>query len=102
MAMAKTAGAGAYLPEELALVVQALGQGCSLSSVAAELGRDRSGLCRHLKTLGFPTKPQQLDAAQRRVLVEQAMAFMGPLTRDEIKQQILELRRLDRRTPPPP
>ena len=98
--MAKTAGAGPYLPEEIALVVYALGQGRSLSSVAAELGRDRSGLLRHLKALGYPTKPGRPDPAQRRVMVEQALAFMGPLTRSEIKQQILELRRQDRRFRP--
>jgi len=50
-----------YLAEELAYAVVCISQGQSLSAVAAELGRDRSGLLRTLKSLGYPTTPERLD-----------------------------------------
>ncbi len=98
--MARTVGTPGYLPAEIAVAVMALRQGRSLSSVAAELGRDRAGLFRALRSLGFPTKPPRLDPARRREEVEEAIAFLGPLTRSEIREQLLELRRQDRQFHP--
>lgn len=70
----------------------ALEQGRSLSSTAAELGRDRVGLLRHLRLLGYPTKPQRLDPARRRDDVEESIASMRALSRNEIRERILQLR----------
>jgi hypothetical protein len=81
-----------YLPEELAFAVVCVSQGQSLSAVAAELGRDRSGLLRTLKSLGYPTAPERLDPARRRADTLQRIESLKPLSRDEIKQRILQLR----------
>jgi hypothetical protein len=82
-----------YLPEELAYAVRSVEQGQSLSAVAAELGRDRSGLLRVLKAMGYPTRPERLDPARRRAEVAGRIAFLSSLSRDEIRQRILQLRR---------
>ncbi len=82
-----------YLAEELAYAVVCIGQGQSLSAVATELGRDRSGLLRTLKSLGYPTAPEKLDPARRRAETLQRIDSLKPLSRDEIKQRILLLRR---------
>jgi hypothetical protein len=82
-----------YLPEELAYAVVCIGQGQSLSAVATELGRDRCGLLRTLKSLGYPTAPERLDPARRRAETLQRIDSLKPLSRDEIKQRILLLRR---------
>ena len=81
-----------YLPEELAYDVVCLEEGRSLSSVAAELGRDRSGLLRELKALGYPTAPERLDPARRRAQTLGRIESLKPLSRDEIGQRILKLR----------
>ena len=82
-----------YLAEELAYAVVCIGHGQSLSAVATELGRDRSGLLRTLKSLGYPTAPEKLDPARRRAETLQRIDSLKPLSRDEIKQRILLLRR---------
>jgi hypothetical protein len=82
-----------YLAEELAYAVVCISQGQSLSAVASELGRDRSGLLRTLKSLGFPTAPERLDPARRRAATLQRIDSLKPLSPDEIKQRILLLRR---------
>jgi transposase-like protein len=82
-----------YLPEELAFAVVCVSQGQSLSAVAAELGRDRSGLLRTLKSLGYPTAPERPDPACRRADTLQRIESLKPLSHDEIKQRILQLRR---------
>lgn len=82
-----------YLPEELAYAVLAVGQGQSLSAVAAELGRDRSGLLRVLKSLGYPTHPERVDPARRRAEVGRRIESLQSLSRDEIRERILRLRR---------
>jgi len=61
--------------------------------VAAELGRDRSGLLRTLKSLGYPTAPERPDPACRRADTLQRIESLKPLSHDEIKQRILQLRR---------
>lgn len=55
--MAKISGSASYDPAEIAIAVIALEEGYSLSWVAAYLERDRSGLFRVLKSLGYPTRP---------------------------------------------
>jgi hypothetical protein len=82
-----------YLAEELAYAVVCISQGQSLSAVASELGRDRSGLLRTLKSLGFPTAPERLDPARRRAATLQRIDSLKSLSTDEIKQRILLLRR---------
>jgi hypothetical protein len=82
-----------YLAEELAYAVVCISQGQSLSAVAAELGRDRSGLLRTLKSLGYPTAPERLDPARRRAATLQRIDSLKPLSPDEIKHRILLLRR---------
>lgn len=82
-----------YLPEELAYAVACVREGQSLSAVAAELGRDRSGLLRTLKSLGYPTAPERLDPARRRAETLQRIESLKPLSRDEIRQRLLQLRR---------
>ena len=82
-----------YLPEELAYAVVCVREGQSLSAVAAELGRDRSGLLRTLKSLGYPTAPERLDPAHRREETLQRIESLKPLSRNEIKQRLLQLRR---------
>ena len=82
-----------YLPEELAYAVVSVDQGRSLSAVAAELGRDRSGLLRVLKALGYPTAPERLDPTCRRAEVAERVASLRSFSRDEIRQRILQLRR---------
>jgi hypothetical protein len=82
-----------YLAEELAYAVVCIGDGQSLSAVAAELGRDRSGLLRTLRSLGYPTAPERLDPAQRREETLQRIESLKSLSRDEIKQRLLQLRR---------
>ncbi|MGH2733774.1 MAG: hypothetical protein ACRDJG_12725 [Actinomycetota bacterium] len=81
-----------YKPEEIALAVLALQEGHSLSQVSAELGRDRSGLLRVLKDLGYPTRPTRLSRQQRKRVVEQRIAAMRGISREEIKERILQLR----------
>ncbi|MCA1846609.1 MAG: hypothetical protein LC792_26120 [Actinobacteria bacterium] len=98
--MARNPGSANYLPEEIAMAVIALEEGQSLSTVAAYLGRDRSGLFRALKALGYPTRPPMLDPARRREAVEDAIASIDVLSRREIREQLLELRRQDRRFRP--
>jgi len=82
-----------YLAEERAYAVVCIGQGQSLSAVATELGRDRSGLLRTLKSLGYPTAPERLDPARRRAETLKRIDSLKPLSPDEIKQRILLLRR---------
>jgi hypothetical protein len=82
-----------YLPEELAFAVVCVSQDQSLSAVAAELGRDRSGLLRTLKCLGYPTAPERPDPARRRADTLQRIESLKPLSHDEIKQRILQVRR---------
>jgi hypothetical protein len=85
-----------YLPEEIAYVVMRLEQGVPLSGAATELGRDRCGLFRVLKAMGYPTRPEPLDPLRRRAEVAQQLASLKSLSRDEIKARILQLRRQTR------
>jgi hypothetical protein len=100
--MARTVGSPNYEPGEIAIAVIALEEGQSLSSVAAYLGRDRAGLFRALRSLGYPTRPPRLDPARQREAVEDAIASIDALSRSEIREQLLELRRQDRRFRPLP
>jgi hypothetical protein len=93
-------GARAYLPEEIAYAVMCIAAGQSLTAVANELDRDRSGLLRTLKSLGYPTAPQRLTPAQRRAETLARIDFLRPLSREEIKDRILRLRRAPPRPPP--
>jgi hypothetical protein len=67
--------------------------GQSLTAVANELDRDRSGLLRTLKSLGYPTAPERLIPAQRRAETLARIESLRPLSREEIKGRILHLRR---------
>jgi len=91
--MARTTDAGTYDPDELAVAVVALEDGQSLSAVAVWLGRDRSGLFRALKALGYPTRPPRPDPVDRRRAVEDAIARIDLASRSELALQIRELRR---------
>jgi hypothetical protein len=82
-----------YLAEELAYAVVCIGDGQSLSAVAAELGRDRSGLLRTLKSLGYPTAPERLDPARRQADTLQRIESLKQLPGDEIRQRLLQLHR---------
>lgn len=82
-----------YLPDEIALAVLRLEQGTSLTQVALELKRDRTGLLRALRALGYPTRAARLSREERKNEVEERMTTMRALSRDEIKQRILELQR---------
>ena len=82
-----------YLAEELAYAVASVREGQSLSAVAAELGRDRSGLLRTLKSLGYPTAPERLDPVRRREETIQHIESLKLLSREEIKQRLLQLPR---------
>ncbi len=89
----KRPGAGCYTPDEIAYAVLRLSQGLSLAQAAAELGRDRSGLLRMLKVLGYPTKPERLNPEEAKSRVEERIADMKTLSPQEIKERILQLRR---------
>ncbi len=89
----KRPGARCYLPDEIAYAVLRLEQGLSLAQAAVELGRDRSGLLRMLKALGYPTKPERLNPEEAKSRVEERIADMKTLSPQEIKERILQLRR---------
>ena len=92
--MTNHAGSGNYDPAEIAIAVIALEEGQSLSRVAAYLGRDRSGLSRALRSLGYPTRPPRPDPARLREAVEDAIASIDVVSRYELRAQIRECRRL--------
>ena len=90
-----------YDPAEIAIAVIALEEGYPLGWVAAYLERDRSGLFRALKSLGYPTRPPRLDPAGRREAVEDAIASIDLPSRIELRLQLLELRPRGPLIPPP-
>lgn len=94
--MAKTTGAASYDPDEIAIAVIALEEGHSLSSVATYLGRDRSGLHRALRKLGYPTRPVRPDPARQREAVEEAIASIDVWSRNEVNLDLQQLRRVTR------
>ena len=99
--MTKKAGSPNYDPAEIAIAVIALEEGQSLSCVAAYLGRDRSGLFRALRLLGYPTRPPRRDPTRLREAVEDAIASIDVPSRYELRAQIRELRPESRRARPP-
>jgi hypothetical protein len=74
-------------------------EGHSLRCVAAYLGRDRGGLFKALKSLGYPTRPPASTCL--REAVEDAIASIDVISRYELRAQIRELRPEARRTRPP-
>jgi hypothetical protein len=61
-----------------------------LGDIAAELGRDRSGLHRKLKSLGLPTAPPAgVNPPVRKEDVEAKVEEFRALSRDEVKARIL-------------
>lgn len=79
--------------EELAYVVLCLTdpeRPRRLGDIAAELGRDRSGLHRKLKSLGLPTAPPDgVNPPVRKEDVEAKVGEFRTLSRDEVKARIL-------------
>jgi hypothetical protein len=79
--------------DELAYVVLCLTDEKSprrLGDIADELGRDRSGLHRKLKSLGLPTAPPAgVVSPVRKEDVEVKMDEFRTLSRDEVKARIL-------------
>ena len=89
----KRPGAAPYSAEELAYVVLCLTDSSHprrLGDIAAELGRDRSGLHGKLKSLGLPTAPlAELVPQVRKEDVEAKVDEFRTLSRDEVKARIL-------------
>jgi hypothetical protein len=79
--------------EELAYVVLCLtdpDRPRRLGDIADEIGRDRSGLHRKLKTLGLPTAPPaRVLPVVRKETVEAKVDEFRALSRDEVKARIL-------------
>jgi len=99
--MARTAGSASYDPDEIAIAVIALEEGHSLSVVATYLRRDRSGLHRALRKLGYPTRPTRPDPARQREAVEEAIASIDVWSRNEVNLDLQQVRRITRFMPPP-
>lgn len=87
---------GLHRPQEIAFAVLALEQGRSLSWVAAELHRDRVGLMRALRSLGFPTTPTQHAPAPPGEEINRRTESLGSLPPGEAHARILPFRRLPR------
>lgn len=87
-------GASPYTADELAYAVLCLTDPTHprrLGDIAAELGRDRSGLHAKLKGLGLPTAPPaELIPQVRREDVEAKVDEFRALSRDEVKARILK------------
>ena len=98
--MARTAGSASYDPDEIAIAVIALEGGHSLSSVATYLRRDRSGLHRALRRLGYPTRPVTPDPQAQREAVEDAIASIDVWSRIEVNNDLQQVRRITRFMPP--
>jgi hypothetical protein len=90
----KRPGTASYSAEELAYVVLCLTdpeKPRRLGDIAAELGRDRSGLHSKLKSLGLPTAPPaELVPQVRKRDVEAKVDEFRTLSRDEVKARILK------------
>lgn len=99
--MTKKIGSSNYDPSEIAVAVIALEEGHTLSWVADFLDRDRSGLFRALKSLGYPTRPRRLDPAAMREAVEDEIASIDIVSRHELRLQFLDLRPRGPLIPPP-
>ena len=99
--MARTAGSASYDPDEIAIAVIALEEGHSLSVVATYLHRDRSGLHRALRKLGYPTRPARPDPGRQREAVEEAIASIDVWSRHEVNLDLQQVRRITRFMPPP-
>jgi len=102
MTVAKPAGSRNYCADEIAIAVIALEEGHPLSVVAAYLRRDRSGLHRALRRLGYPTRPARQDAARQRQEVEEAIASIDVWSRNEVNLDLKQVRRITHYMPPPP
>lgn len=86
-------GSPPYSADELAYAVLCLTdpeRPRRLGDIAAELGRDRSGLHSKLKSLGLPTAPPaELVPQVRKEDVEAKVDEFRALSRDEVKARIL-------------
>ncbi|HEU5001683.1 MAG TPA: helix-turn-helix domain-containing protein [Actinomycetota bacterium] len=94
--------AGTYDPNEIAIAVIALEDGYSLSYIAAYLRRDRSGLHRALRRLGYPTRPVKPDPQAQREAVEEAIASIDVWTRIELRADLTQVRSIICAMPSPP
>jgi len=93
--MSKRKGAFTITAEELAYVVLELEAGRILGDVAAEMGRDRTGLWRKLNRLGLPTTPP-VGPTVKRTDVDAVLTQMRGLSREQVKARVLHNRGLRR------
>lgn len=100
--MAKTSGSANYDPYEIAIAIIALEEGYPLGVAASYLRRDRSGLHKALRRLGYSTRPAKPDPVRQRQDVRDVIAAMDDWDRNEVYCDLRQVRRILRAMPPPP